>query len=54
MAHNSIDCSYCSDAAIGYGAEREPTCGSSSCEPVVSPFPRVIEVSGDDDEESDS
>lgn len=45
-----MDCAYCSDVAKGYDEEGEPTCGAESCAPVTAPFPRVIEVSSDDDE----
>jgi hypothetical protein len=48
-----MNCSYCSDPAKGYDADGEPTCGSPTCEPVATPLPRVIEVSGEDSGEDD-
>jgi hypothetical protein len=53
MTNHNIHCSFCSDVAAGYDSDGEPTCGADTCEPVVAPFPRVIEVSGDDDDEID-
>ena len=46
-------CSFCSDKATGYNEDGEPTCGADTCEPVVSPLPRVIEVSGEDSGEEE-
>lgn len=51
--NNAPECSCCSDPAVGYDADGAPTCGADTCEPVARPFPRVIEVSGEDHEEED-
>jgi hypothetical protein len=41
-----MDCSYCTDPAIGYDHEALPTCGcKDTCTAVVSPLPAVVEVS---------
>ena len=42
-----MTCTYCSDEARGYDDGGEPTCGGYPCELVATPFPRVIEVSGE-------
>lgn len=48
----NLECAYCSDEAIGYDAEDAPTCGNeATCTPAVRPQPRVVEVSGDDDDD---
>jgi hypothetical protein len=52
-SERNMNCSYCSDPAKGYDADGEPTCGSPTCEPVATPLPRVIEVSGEDSGEDD-
>jgi len=48
-------CSYCSDEARGYDEDGAPTCGNvDTCSKVARFFPRVIEVSGEDDESEEA
>jgi hypothetical protein len=49
-----VRCHYCTATARGLDDEDEPTCGSASCSEQLKELPRVIEVSGEDDEDGAS
>lgn len=50
---NHVQCTYCTDIAVGIDEDGQFTCGASHCMPAVRELPRVIEVSDDDESTSE-